>query len=139
MKKYNQGLQKESMYVCMYDMYFAYTEKSLIVSECDNTTKYYYEIDEVNDAGLAEAKRLENTIPHKSIGKVFPLDSISELQIKKGMFGCLKCVLKLDNGTYFKFLIPKRVGGITSQMPEHMKNRDKLIEVIKRYSQVGIN
>ncbi len=124
------------MKVCVYDLYIGYTEKSLIISECDMSTKYYYEFDDITDPIFAGAKKLENEIPHKNIGKVFPLDSIREIQIKKGWFGSLKCVLKLDNGTFFKFMMPKKVGGITGQMPEHMQNRDKIIEVLKQYSQV---
>lgn len=124
------------MKVCVYDLYIGYTEKSLIISECDMATKYYYEFDEVSDSDFAGTKKLENEIPHKNIGKVFPLDSICEIQIKKGWFGSLKCVLKLDDGTFFRFMMPKKVGGLTGQMPEHMQNRDKLIEVLNQYSQV---
>lgn len=123
--------------VCVYDMYIGYTEKSLIVSECDMATKYYYEFDNITDPIFAGTKKLEKEIPHKNIGKVFPLDSIRDIQVKKGWFGSLNCVLTLTNGTYFKFLMAKQVGGITGQMPDHGKNRDKLLEVLKQYSQAN--
>lgn len=125
--------------VCMYDLYIGYTEKSLIISECDMATKYYYEFDDVTGSSFAGTTKLEKEISHKNIGKVFPLDSICELQVKKGLFGSLNCILKLENGTFFKFLMAKKVGGLTGQMPEHMHNRDKILEVLKQYSKTENN
>lgn len=93
--------------VCIYDLYIGYTEKCLIISECDMATTYYYEIDDITDSIFEGVKKLEREIPHKTIGKVFPLDSIRDIQIKKGWFGSLKCVLTLTNGTFFKFMMAK--------------------------------
>lgn len=135
----NNIIKVFKMKVCVYDLYIGYTEKSLIISECDMATKYYYEFDDVTGSVCAGTKKLEHEITHKSIGKVFPLDSICEIQIKKGLFGSLNCILKLENGTYFKFLMAKKVGGLTGQMPEHMQNRDKILEVLKQYSKVEKN
>jgi len=123
------------MKVCTYDLYIGYTEKSLIISECDMATTYYYDFDNITDPILTGVKRLEKEITHKSIGKVFPLESIQSFEVKKGWFGSLNCVLKLNNGTFFKFMLAKRAG-VGGQMPDHMQNRDKLIEVFKQYSQV---
>lgn len=122
--------------VCIYDMYIGYTEKSLIISECDMTTKYFYQIEDVTDPAFVGIKKLDKEISHKNIGKVLPLESIKELQIKKGWFGSLRCILKLENGTYFKFLMAKQVGGITGKMPDHRENRDKLLEELKKYCKV---
>ncbi len=132
----NNIIKVFKMKVCVYDLYIGYTEKSLIISECDMATKYYYEFDDVTGSVCVGTKKLEREITHKNIGKVFPLDSICDIQIKKGMFGSVNCVLKLVDDTYFKFLMPKKVGGLTGQMPEHMQNRDKLLEVLKQYSKV---
>lgn len=117
-------------------MYIGYTEKSLIISECDMTTKYFYQIEDVTDPAFVGIKKLDKEISHKNIGKVLPLESIKELQIKKGWFGSLRCILKLENGTYFKFLMAKQVGGITGKMPDHRENRDKLLEELKKYCKV---
>ncbi len=129
----NNILKVFKMKVCAYDLYIGYTEKSLIISECDMSTKYYYEFDNITDPVLTGVKRLEKEITHKSIGKTFPLESIKEFEIKNGWFGSVKCVLKLDNGTFFKFMLAKRAG-VAGQMPDHMKNRDKIIELLRKYS-----
>lgn len=124
--------------VCVYDLYIGYTEKSLIISECDMATKYYYEFDKITDPAFVGARKLDKEITYKEIGKVFPLDSICDIQTKKGWLGSLRCELKLDNGTFFHFMIPKK-GGVGGQMPKHAQNRDKLIEVLKQYSQAKKN
>lgn len=119
--------------VCTYDLYIGYTEKSLIISECDMATTYFYDIEEITTPALTGVIKLDKEVTHKSIGKTFPLESIREFKIKNGLFGSLNCVLKLDNGTFFKFMLAKRAG-IGGQMPEHMKNRDKIIEILTKYS-----
>lgn len=121
--------------VCTYDLYIGYTERSLIVSECDMSTKYYYEFDNITDPVITGVKKLEKEIKHKSIGKTFPLDSIKKFEIKNGWFGSVNCVLKLNNGSFFKFMLAKRAGA-ACQMPDqdHMKNREKIIELLKKYS-----
>lgn len=128
----NNVIKVDKGKVCTYSLYIGYTEKSLIISECEKDTKYYYKFEEIN---LAAIKKLENEISYKNIGKVFPLDSICEFEVKKGWLGSINCVLKLENGTFFKFLLSKNAGGLTGQMPDHTQNRDKLIEVLKQYSQ----
>ncbi len=120
--------------VCTYDLYIGYTEHSLIISECDMSTTYYYEFEDMTGSGLTMAKKLEKEITHKSIGKAFPLKSIKEFKMKNGWFGSVKCVLTLDNGTVFKFMLTKRAGGLVSPMPNHEKNRDSIIEVLEKYS-----
>lgn len=121
------------MKVCTYDLYIGYTERSLIISECDMSTKYYYEFDNISDPVLTGVNRMEKEITHKSIGKVFPLESIKEFKVKNGWFGSVKCFLRLNNGTIFKFMLAKRAG-VSGQMPNHMENRDKIIELLKKYS-----
>lgn len=115
--------------VCTYDLYIAYTEKSLIISECDMSTRYFYDIESIVDPVFSGMNRLENEITYKAIGKVFPLESIQSLEIKNGMFGSLKCVLKLNNGSYFKFMMAKRAGS----MPNHMENRDNILNELKKH------
>ncbi len=119
--------------VCMYDLYIGYTEKSLIISECDTSTTYYYNFEAVRDPIFTGIKKLEKEIPYKNIGKVFLLDSIERFEIKNGMFGSVKCVLTLKNGTFFKFMLAKRAG-LGNQMPDHLTNRNKIIEVLQKYS-----
>jgi hypothetical protein len=119
--------------VCTYDLYIGYTEKSLIISECDMATRYFYNIEEITTPILIGVKKIEKEITHNSIGKVFLLESIKEFKMKKGWFGSLNCVLTLDNGTFFKIMLTKRAG-LGNQMPEHIKNRDKIIEILKQYS-----
>lgn len=121
------------MKVCTYDLYIGYTEKSLIISECDMSTTYYYEFETITDPVFTGIKKLEKEITHKSIGKTFPLESIKEFEMKKGWFGSIKCVLKFNNGTFFKFMLAKRAG-LGNQMPDHLTNRDKIIEVLQKYS-----
>lgn len=124
--------------VCTYDLYIGCTERSLIISECDMSTTYYYEFDNITDPIFTGIKGLEKEIPYKSIGKTFPLESIQKFEIKNGWFGSVKCVLKLNNGTFFKFMLAKRAG-IAGQMPDHMKNRDKIIELLKKHSKFKTN
>ena len=45
------------MKVCVCDLYIGYTEKSLIISECDMATTYYYEFDDITDPVFAGAKQ----------------------------------------------------------------------------------
>lgn len=120
--------------VCTYDLYIGYTEQSLIISECDMSTTYYYEMDEVTEPVTTGVIKLENEITHKSIGKAFPLESIKSFEMKKGMFGTTKCKLTLNNGTYFKFLLTKNAGGVVQPMPNHNENRDRVIDVLNKYS-----
>ena len=119
--------------VCNYDLYIGYTEKSLIISECDMSTKYFYDIEHIVDPAFSGMNKLEKEITYKAIGKVLPLESIQKLEIKKGMFGSMNLVLKMNNGTFFKFMLAKRAG-VGGQMPDHIENRDKIIEVLKKYS-----
>ncbi len=119
--------------VCAYDLYIGITEKSLIISECDtSTTTYYYSFDAITDPIFTGIKKLEKEIPYKSIGKAFPLNSIKKFEIKDGLFGSVKCVLTLDNGTFFKFMMAKRAG-LGNLMPDHLTNRNKIIEVLQQY------
>jgi hypothetical protein len=96
-------------------------------------TRYFYNIEEITTPILIGVKKIEKEITHNSIGKVFPLESIKEFKMKKGWFGSLNCVLTLNNGTFFKIMLTKRAG-LGNQMPEHIKNRDKIIEILKQYS-----
>ncbi len=129
----NTMLKVTKTKVCVYDLYIGITEKSLIISECDASTTYYYQFETVTDPVFTGIKKLEKEIPYKCIGKVFPLDSVKRFEIKNGVFGSVKCVLKLNNGTFFKFMMAKRAG-LGNQMPNHLTNRNKIIEVLQQHS-----
>ena len=96
-------------------------------------TKYAYQFEEFSDSDFTQIKSLEQEITHKSIGKVFPLESIKQFKCKKGLLGALRCTLEMENGTCFKFMLAKRAG-FSNRMPEHLQNREKLVEVLKKYS-----
>ena len=129
----NNVIKVTKMKLCMYDVYIGYTDQSLIIAESDMETKYAYQFEEFSDSDFTQIKSLGQEITHKSIGKVFPLESIKEFKCKKGLFGAFRCTLEMENGTCFKFMLAKRAG-LSNRMPEHLQNREKLVEVLKKYS-----
>lgn len=108
-----------------YDLYLGITQQFLIAAECSKNS-YYYQFYDNADAQGEEIQEVSAELPFADIGTRFPLSDVQSCEIKKGLFGSLRCFLTIKNGSYFKLLFPAP-SGMCARMPHYTQYRDEVI------------
>lgn len=112
-----------------HSVYIGITQNYLVLTECSENM-HYYEFNIVKSSPFAVD--LTERLDMRDIKYVFPFDDIQDVTIKKGIFGSLKCNIKIKDGSYFKLIFPKR-NGLGGGMPHFDEYRaaicDKLNSV----------
>ncbi|MCI9330906.1 MAG: hypothetical protein HFG05_01870 [Oscillibacter sp.] len=99
-----------------FDVYVGITGQYLVVVECEERT-YLNQFYHIPD--------LRKTVA-EDLGTCFPLAEIQDCRLKKAMMGSVSCSITLKDGSFLKFLLPKR-GGLGGGMPRHGEYREKII------------
>ncbi len=108
-----------------HDIYIGITENYLVFNECELYKHAFF----ADQAKTKEFEPMEVTedINIRDFGHAQLLKNITEVKVKKGLMGDYKCTIKLNNGSCFKFSIPKKAG-IGNSMPNHSEYREKIVE-----------
>lgn len=111
-----------------YDVYVGLTQSALLVAGCE-PNQYAYSF----DRGTEDCKGIREVTEEllwADIGTCFPLAEIQRKEIKKGLMGAVNCSLFMENGSYFKLLLPKR-GGLGGGMPHHEAYREAILAALE--------
>ena len=109
-----------------HDLYLGVTQNYMIVADCMRF-KYFYQFDENTENSPTKARSVTEDILLTDIGRCFPLENVQSCNVKKGIFGFMKCTIKMKNGDYFKVAIPKYSGGLAGDMPRQAEYRDRFL------------
>lgn len=107
------------------DIYIGITQNYFVFDTCTEC-KFLYEFDYLKNNVQADVDKIDNTLPLKNIGHCFRLDDIVKCELKKGMFGSIKCMVEFNNGSTFNMLLPK-LAGLGKGMPNHARFKDEII------------
>lgn len=123
------SLRKEKYSV--YDIYIGITQYALIIAECDKN-KHLYGIEDVQDVNEADIQNVTSDILFDNIGTRFMFTDIQNCTVKNGPMGA-NCTVTMNNGSYFKLLLPK-ASGMLGGMTQHSEYRDAIIAQLEKYS-----
>ncbi|MDE5867286.1 MAG: hypothetical protein K2H31_11930 [Lachnospiraceae bacterium] len=113
-----------------YSIYIGITQYSLIIAECERN-RYLYQFDDNPNAKASDIQEVTSDIFLVDIGTCFPLADIQNCDIKNGWMGSVKCFITMNNGSYFKLMLPK-LGGLGGGMPHHTEYREAIIARLSR-------
>lgn len=108
-----------------YDIYIGITQYSLVITECERN-RYLYQFDDNPNVKASDIQEVTSEIFLVDIGTCFPLADVQNCDIKNGWMGSVKCFITINNGSYFKLMLPK-LGGLGGGMPHHTEYREAII------------
>lgn len=108
-------MTKEKYSKC--DVYIGITEHYLIVTECEEYG-HHYEFNPSPDLRGCVVEEVGTRMFIGDIGNCFPFADIRECQVKKGWMGSAICSVTMNNGSFLKLMLPKRVGLGGGNVPE---------------------
>lgn len=111
-----------------HDIYIGITNNYLVFNECE-LYKHAFFVNKAKPGEFVPVEVKEN-VSIRGFGHAQELKNIKSVKIKSGLLGQKKCVISFNNGSCFKFSIPKKAG-VGNGMPHHKEYRDKIVEVLK--------
>lgn len=112
-----------------YNVFMGVTQSQLLIVECEKN-KHFYDCSYVNNVQNANIREITTELSWDDIGISFPLESIKQCKVKKGLYGSLLWTITMENGSYFKVFILDNAGP-NGNMPHHIAYRDAIFEKIK--------
>ncbi len=110
----------------IYDAYVGITENSIVI--CDYPVcKYFYGFEHRITLSTEEgAMIITDEYNLRDYGKCFPLDSITNVSVKKGMLGVHKCKIEFGEYGYVIMDMPNRAG-VLNGMPHHKEYKEAIL------------
>lgn len=111
-----------------FDVYIGITQNYLIFIQ-QKVNKWYYDIDEIRNAGEMTAIEVNDCVLLKDIGVCFPITEIQSCVVKKIWMGAVRCTVTMKNGSFLKFQLPKING-----LPHYEEYRKAILDRLSSYA-----
>lgn len=112
------------------DLYIGITQNHFVFATCLER-KYLYEFEFVKDDEPHELEDIDEYVYLRDIGHCFKLEDIAKCEMKKGLFGAVKCNLEFKDKSTFKLLLPK-MAGMGNGMPNHAQYKEQIMACLTK-------